>query len=681
MVRCADYRWLFPGRRYTLPRLAFLGALFAISAATCFVHAQVPQSIEPDAASAKKPKHTNRLAQETSPYLLQHAHNPVNWLPWGPEALAQAKKENKLIFLSIGYSSCHWCHVMERETFVDEEIAAWLNDHVICIKVDREERPDIDDIYMTSLQVYYAAIGAGGSGGWPLSMFLTPDARPFFGGTYFPARDGDREGISGFFTIAQKVQEIWEKEPEKIRRDAETLTGLVKAQREAQPAALTALDANLVSRVQQELAEQYDPKYGGFGYSRFNPLQPKFPEPSNLVFLLHRARDESLEEATRQEARDILVTTLDRMARGGIRDHLGGGFHRYSVDRFWRIPHFEKMLYDNGQLASVYTEAHLLTGRDDFRRVVEELLDWTLREMAAPEGGFYAARDADSEGEEGKFYRWTPEEIQKHVAPAEYELFAAVYGLEEKPNFEDEFHVPQLVAPLSELAAARNMTEAELENRLAPIRKKLLTVRDTRIQPLTDTKILTSWNGLMIRGLADAGRGLKNDRYLDAAKKAAQFVLAKLQTEEGRLWRTYSNGQARLNAYLDDYAFLVDGLLALHRATGEQEWLTAADRLTQKQLDLFLDERGGFYFTSDDHESLLARGKNPSDGALPAGATVTVGNLLFLARELDKPAYRETAEQAARVAATHLDRSPAIAPRMAANIAELLSLTEAKPDR
>lgn len=656
-----------------------VGAWAALIGLTTIALAQ--RSPQPKATDAARPKHTNRLAQETSPYLLQHAHNPVQWLPWGPEALARAKKENKLIFLSIGYSSCHWCHVMERETFMDEEIAAWLNERFVCIKVDREERPDIDDLYMTSLQVYYRATGAGGSGGWPLSMFLTPDARPFFGGTYFPARDGDREGITGFFTIAQKVHAIWEKEPEKILRDAETLTGLVKAHIESQPVSLTPLNAALVARVQQELAEQYDPKYGGFGYNPLNPWQPKFPEPSNLFFLLRRAQDELLEQATRQEARDMLVGTLDRMARGGIRDHLGGGFHRYSVDRFWRIPHFEKMLYDNGQLASVYTEAYLLTGRDDFRRVVVELLDWALREMASPEGGFYAARDADSEGEEGKFYRWTKEEVQQLLSAEEAQLFAAVYGLDEAPNFEDQFYVPQLPTPLAELAAERRQTEAELEARLAPIRQKLLAARNARVQPLTDTKILTSWNGLMIRGLADAGRGLDNQRYLDAARKAAQFVLGKLQTEDGRLRRTYSNGQARLNAYLDDYAFLVDGLLALHRATGEPTWLKAADRLTQKQLDLFLDTRGGFYFTSNDHESLLARGKNPADGALPSGSTVTVGNLLYLAEKLDKPAYREAAERAARVAAAHLDRSPTLAPRMAANIVDLLSLTNAKPDQ
>jgi uncharacterized protein YyaL (SSP411 family) len=646
-------------------------ALLMMAVLVGALHAQPPRDED-----APKPKHTNLLARETSPYLLQHAHNPVDWRPWSPESLAKAKAEDKLIFLSIGYSSCHWCHVMERETFEDEEIAAWLNERFVCIKVDREERPDIDSIYMTSLQVYNAATGAGGGGGWPLSMFLTPDARPFFGGTYFPARDGDREGIPGFFTIAKKIHEVWEKEPEKIRRDGETLTRMLKSHMESAPALLTPLDEKLVAAVQEELAEQIDPKYGGFGYDRLNPFQPKFPEPSNLFFLLARARDDSVEESARQQAREMLVTTLDRMARGGIRDHLGGGFHRYSVDRFWRIPHFEKMLYDNGQLASVYTEAYLLTGREDFRRVSEELLEFVFRELTSPEGAFYAALDADSEGEEGKFYRWEIEEVKKLLSPQEYELFAAVYGQEGEPNFEEEYYVPQLSQPLAETAEARNVSEAELEARLAPIRKKLLDARNGRIRPMTDTKVLAAWNGLMIRGFADAGRILKNDRYTDAARRAARFVLDRMQTNEGRLLSTYGQGEAKLNAYLDDYAFLGDGLIALHQATGEEEWLEAADRLTQKQIDLFLDESGGFYFTSDDHESLLARGKNPADGALPAGASVSVGNLLYLSKQLDKPEYLDIARQAARSTAANFERSPALAPRMALHITSFMNPAE-----
>jgi uncharacterized protein YyaL (SSP411 family) len=621
----------------------------------------------------------NRLSQETSPYLLQHAHNPVDWRPWGPEALAEAKRENKLIFLSVGYSSCHWCHVMERETFVDEEIAAWLNERFICIKVDREERPDVDDVYMTALQLYNAATGSGRGGGWPMSMFLTPDAQPFFGGTYYPARDGDREGVPGFFTVAKKIYEVWEKEPDKITRDGQTLSRMVKEHLESQPASLTPLSPELVASVQAGLAEQYDPKYGGFGFSRFNPLQPKFPEPANLFYLLHRAQDSKLEEAARREAREMLVTTLDRMARGGIWDHLGGGFHRYSIDRFWRIPHFEKMLYDNAQVASIYTEAYLLTGREDFRRVVDELLGFVLREMTAPEGAFYAALDADSEGEEGKFYRWTREEVEKLLTPAEYQAFASAYGLNDPPNFEDEFYVPQLASSWAELAAMNNQTEAELTAQLAPLRQKLLEARGQRPRPGTDTKILTSWNGLMIRGLADAGHGLKNDQYLEAARRAARFVLEHLQTKEGRLLRTYSEGQAKLNAYLDDYAFLVEGLLALHRATGEAEWLDAADKLTKKQIELFADERGGFYFTSDDHESLLARGKNPADGALPAGNTVAVGNLLYLAEHRNTPEYATLARNTASATAAHVERSPTLAPRMAAYMAKMLSLTDKAP--
>ena len=621
---------------------------------------------EPNARAA--PKHTNRLAKETSPYLLQHAHNPVDWHPWGEAALAKAKQEGKLIFLSVGYSSCHWCHVMERESFHDEEIAAFLNKHFVCIKVDREERPDIDSIYMTALSVYHQLAGEARGGGWPLSMFLTPEADPFVGGTYFPARDGDRPGSPGFLTIVTKVQEIWAKSPDKIREDAKTVARFTKAEMEGRKSpALVALDESLVAPVLDALEEQYDPKYGGFGYGP-NPRQPKFPEPSNLVFLLDRVQRERSEKA-----REMLLGTLTWMSLGGIRDHLGGGFHRYSVDRYWQIPHFEKMLYDNAQLAGVYAEAHVISGREDLARISREICDFLLREMADPAGGFVTAFDADSEGEEGKYYRWDKSEVQKLLSAEEFALFASVYGLDGDPNFEEKFYVPQLVKPLAEIAAEKKLTEAELEKQLVPIRQKLLAVRAKRVPPLVDTKLLAADNGLVIGGLADAGRILKEPRYIAAAEKAARFVLAKLRDSSGRLKRTFSGGEARLNGYVSDYAFVADGLIRLHAATGDKKWLTAADELTAKQIELFADkEGGGFFFTSTDHEALLARGKELVDTAVPSSNSVSADNLIRLAVLQNKTDYLPRAAKTILAAAARMQSSPSSCPRMAAAVPALL---------
>ena len=626
------------------------------------------------AAEPKKETPKNRLAKETSPYLLLHAHNPVDWFPWGEEALAKAKQENKLIFLSIGYSSCHWCHVMERESFLDDEIAAFLNKHYVCIKVDREERPDVDTIYMTSLRVFNQLTRSGRGGGWPLSMVLTPDAEPFYGGTYFPARDGDRGATTGFITIMRRIQEVWEADAEKIKEDSKTITKFVKAELENQrPAVLAKLDAMLLDGVQTALNDQFDAKFGGFGFVEADPRRPKFPEPSNLLFVLDRVR--RLRAAGQDDAEPLgqLVTSLERMSMGGIRDHLGGGFHRYSVDRFWHIPHFEKMLYDNGQLATIYTEAFLLTEREDFRRVVDELLTFVLRELTDERGGFYSALDAESEGDEGKFYRWEKDELEKLLTKDEFAVFAAAYGIQDEPNFDEKYFVPQFAKPFADIAAAHKTNDTALEKQLAPIRTKLLAARATRPRPLTDTKVLTSWNGLMIRGFSDAGRGLKNPRYIAAATKAADFALTQLRAPDGRLRRTFGQGEAKLNAYVDDYAFLVDGLIALHKATGEEKWLRAADELTAKQIELFWDERrGGCFFTSGDHESLLARAKDFTDGAEPSGNSVSADNLVYLARALKKPDYRKQAEQTIHSASSLLQNAPSAVPRLAVALAALL---------
>ena len=611
----------------------------------------------------------NELADETSPYLLMHANNPVDWRPWNEQTLALARSENKPIFLSIGYSSCHWCHVMERESFLDEEIAALLNQNFICIKVDREERPDVDAIYMESLQVLNQLMKNGRGGGWPLSMFLTPDAKPFFGGTYFPARVGDRGSTVGFLTILEKITDAWKNQRDRVLQDADVITKLTQRTLAGQvPEGDAKLDPAWTDLTQQGLQQSFDPAYGGFRFAVENPRIPKFPEPSNLFFLV----DQLQRDPKNTEAETMLVTTCERMLMGGIYDHLGGGFHRYSVDRFWKIPHFEKMLYDNGQLATVYSEAYALTGRADFKRVVEGILAYTDREMKDESGAFYSALDAESEDEEGKFYRWGRAEIQDILTDDQYRLFAQVYGIDQEPNFEEKYYAPQLSLNWSETAQQLLMTEAELEEALVPIRQKLFDVRAKRSRPLTDNKILASWNGLMIRGYADAGRVFNNPAYIDTAAEAANFILAEMVDEEGRLIRTITNGQGKLNAYLEDYACLIDGLLALHRSTDDPRWIEAADKIQRKQDELFWDEaRGGYFYTSADHETLLVRTKKQVDGAMPSGNSVAAGNLLYLADQLESPTYYERARRCVLAAFPIIESFPAATPRLMITAGEL----------
>ena len=605
----------------------------------------------------------NRLGSESSPYLRMHAKNPVHWFPWGPEALAKAKKENKVIFLSIGYSSCYWCHVMERESFEDEEIAKFLNENFVCVKVDREERPDLDSIYMLAVQL------VTGRGGWPMSVFLTPDTKPFFGGTYFPARNGDRPGATGFLELATNINDVWKTKEKDLRASSDQLTEAIVANLDmrADPAAeKVELDASLIAGVQNSLLQQFDPQYGGFGFDPGQPTRPKFPEPSNLLFLLHQAR------AGDAKALQMVELSLQKMHNGGIWDHVGGGFHRYSVDRFWYIPHFEKMLYDNGQLAVIYTQAYELTKKEEYKRVVERMLDWVVREMRDEKGAFYSALDAESEKIEGKFYRWEQAEVQELLGD-NYKQYASIYGLELDPNFEHRFYVPQLAKPLAETATKLGTTEAGLWAKLKPMHAAMLAARDKRPRPLTDTKILASWNGLMIRGLADAGRVFDRPDYIKAAAEAANFILSEMRTANGRLYRTYTDGEAKLNAYLDDYAFLCDGLIALNKATKEKGWLDNAVELTDVQMRLFYDaERGGFYFTSNDHESLIARGKIPTDGAQPAGNSVATQNLVYLAAALDNEKYSAAAQKTLETAAPVMQKSPRVAPRMTLGLAEFM---------
>jgi uncharacterized protein YyaL (SSP411 family) len=650
---------------------------------------------------AKNPaRAANRLAKETSPYLLLHAHNPVDWYPWGPEALARAKAENKPIFLSVGYSSCYWCHVMERESFVDPEIAKVLNANFVCIKVDREERPDVDQVYMAALQAF-------GPGGWPMSVFLTPDGRPFFAGTYFPPRD--RAGVSGFLTIVKAVAKAWNEQRPAIEKTAVAATDAVRRRlKAASGARKLELSQDWAEAGLKQLAEQFDPEYGGFGFRPDNPRRPKFPQEADLAFLLDRhqhprqqggngsekpgspeaspavgprarARDADV-NAEAPEPLQMVLVTLDHMARGGIRDHLGGGYHRYATDRFWTVPHFEKMLYDNAQLASLHLLAYELTRDSRWRDEADATFAFIASKMTAPEGGFFSAFDAETNGEEGAYYVWTRDQVRAALGDArDSEVFCEAYGLNLEPNFEGGRHVLHEPRPRAELARALKTTPAELEARLAPLRVRLLGAREKRPAPLCDDKILTGWNGLMIAAYADGYRILKDPRYREAAEKAASFILSRLRLPDGRLLRTYRQGKAKLPAYLEDYAFLIQGLVKLHAATEDPRWLREAVGLTDRMLTDFEDtEEGGFYFTSDSHESLLARAKDPFDSALPSGNSMAILDLLALARSAGNPAYREHAGKALAAFSAVLAESPAAMPL---GLVGLRQYFETTPDR
>jgi uncharacterized protein YyaL (SSP411 family) len=612
----------------------------------------------------------NRLARETSPYLLLHAHNPVDWYPWGPEALAKARAESKPIFLSIGYSSCYWCHVMERESFVDPEIARALNASFVCIKVDREERPDVDQVYMAALQAFRP-------GGWPMSLFLTPDGRPFFGGTYFPPKD--REGSAGFLTIVTAVAKAWTKQRAEIDKTATEVTEAVRTRlRASSKERKVPLNPEAAVEAARQLADQFDPQYGGFGYNPANPRRPKFPQPVDLLFLLKANRV----GAKTPPATDLLAMvekTLDQMARGGIRDHLGGGYHRYATDRFWRVPHFEKMLYDNAQLASVHLEAFEITHDPRWRDEAIATFAWIERKMTAPEGGFFSALDAETHAEEGAYYVWTRAEATSLLGegPAA-ERFAAVYGLAGEPNFEGARYVLHEPLTRAEQARALKTTPETLESQLGPLRSRLLNARDKRPTPLCDDKVLTGWNGLMIAAYADGYRVLKVDRYRQAAEKAANFLLDKLRLPDGRLLRTYRQGQAKLAAYLEDYAFLAHGLLRLHAATGDRRWLQDARTLVDRMIADFEDRaEGGFFFTAEGHETLLARAKDPFDNALPSGNSMAILDLMALYAATGETSYRDHAGKALDAFSASLTQTPAAMPMIVVGLGQYL---DSRPD-
>jgi uncharacterized protein YyaL (SSP411 family) len=551
---------------------------------------------------------TNALARETSPYLLQHAHNPVNWHPWGPDAFERARAENKPIFLSVGYSSCHWCHVMERESFENEAVAGILNAHFVSIKVDREERPDVDEIYMTAVQIVTQ------HGGWPMSVFMTADGKPFFGGTYFPP--DDRYGRMGFISLLERISEIWRTRPDDVMKDAENLTATVRDHlARARIPAEGALDNALLRRSIEQIFDGFDNVRGGFG------SRPKFPPNNALPLLLH------LRETSGPSARlDAMNTlTLDQMAMGGLHDHLAGGFHRYSTDERWLLPHFEKMLYDNALLSRSYAQAGALYNNAEYSRVARGVYDWVLREMTSPEGGFYSTLDADSEGHEGKFYVWSKTEIEQILGQDSAE-FCKIFNILADGNFKEEstgqdtgLNIPHLTLPWSDHARRLNLPESELRAQADKWKATLLAERIKRVWPGLDDKILTAWNALMISSLACGARWLKEPRYQAAAVKAAEFLLANLR-QNGRWLATHRNGQSKLAAYLDDHAFLAVAFLDLYETTGEARWKAEAIAMAGLMDRHFSDPHGdGYFFTADDHERLLARTKDPVDKAIPSG--------------------------------------------------------------
>jgi uncharacterized protein YyaL (SSP411 family) len=599
-----------------------------------------------------EPKYTNRLINETSPYLRQHAHNPVDWYAWGEEALAEARAKDKPIFLSIGYSACHWCHVMERESFEHEPTAELMNELFVNIKVDREERPDLDSIYMDAVQAMT------GQGGWPMSVFLTPDGKPFYGGTYFPPQP--RYGMPSFQQVLRSVAEAYRERRDQVEGQAERLTAMLRRAGQLESQA-TDLGVETLDEAVQQLHQYFDDQNGGFG------SQPKFPQPMTLEFILTQyLRTHDLDTLYMTEL------TLGQMAWGGIYDQLGGGFHRYSVDAYWLVPHFEKMLYDNAQLLLVYLHAWQLNNVPLYKRVIDETVDYVLREMTAPEGGFYATQDADSEGEEGKFFVWTPDEIEAILDSDAAKIFEMHYGVTARGNFEGK-NILHVRRPIENVAQELNLTPQQVEQSLAESRAKLFAEREKRAKPARDEKILVEWNGLMIHALAEVGVVFGRSDALNAAIAAADFILKNMSQPDGKLYRSYKDGQARLNAYLEDYAAFARSLVALYEATFDLRWLGEASRLTKVIFEQFHDaERGGFYQTGVDHETLVARRKDYIDNAVPSGNSLTVELLLRLAVLVDNEQYRREATRILLTLKDALGQQPTAFGRMLTALHTLL---------
>jgi hypothetical protein len=573
----------------------------------------------------KEQKYTNRLIHETSPYLLQHAHNPVDWYSWGDEVLARAKKEDKPILLSIGYSSCHWCHVMENESFEDEAIAKIMNERFVNIKVDREERPDLDELYMNAVQVMT------GSGGWPMTVFLTPDLVPFHAGTYFPPED--RGGMPGFPKILVVVSDYYRNHREEVGKMETQMKNALHQMVEIIPSQET-IDEKILAKAFETFEGQFDSNYGGFGKA------PKFPSSMALSFLLRYWKRTGSKEALR-----MVEVSLEKMANGGIYDHLGGGFHRYSVDERWLIPHFEKMLYDNALLSRTYFEAYQATGEERYRRVAEEVFRYVIRGMKSPEGGFYSTQNADSEGEEGKFYVWSRDQIKEVLGKEKGTPFCGYYGVTPQGNFEGETSVLNIASTMEKISELYGISIPELEEVLEEGRQKLYAEREKRIRPDRDEKILTSWNGLMISSFVDGFKVTENERYIEEAKKAARFILEEMR-KDGHLMRVFHQGKSHVKGYSEDYAFFIQALIDLYEATFEIDWLKEADDLNRRMIHQFWDERnGGFFFTGKENEPLIARSKNPYDNVIPSSNSVALFNLIRLGYLTGEESLKQKAEQ------------------------------------
>ena len=581
--------------------------------------------------------HTNRLIHESSPYLQQHAHNPVDWYPWGAEAFEKARREDKPLLLSIGYSACHWCHVMEHESFEDAETARLMNEHFVSIKVDREERPDVDHIYMTAVQMMT------GRGGWPLTMFLTPDGKPFYGGTYFPPED--RHGLPSFRRVLLGVAQAYRERPDDVQKTVtQLMAGLARADA---PSPLTQIpEASVVLEAAAQLSQAYDERYGGIGQA------PKFPNAAVFELFLR-----SSSASGDRRYLDMVLHTLRQMARGGIYDQLGGGFHRYSVDQRWLVPHFEKMLYDNAQLVPLYVAAYQLTGDDFFATVARETLDYVIREMRDPAGGFYSTQDADSEGEEGKFFLWDEAEVRQILGEEIADIACRYWDITDAGNFEQR-NILHVTLEIEQLAKLFRRDVDDVRHLLADARAKLFAARERRIKPGRDEKILTAWNALMISAFAKAAEVFDDERYRRVATDAVCFIQSTLQKGD-RLLSTYKDGVARLNGYLDDYAFFVAALVDVFEAVQDRQLLGAAAHLTDSMLAHFWDpEAGGFFFTSDDHEALIVRSKPGFDGSIPSGNSVAVHDLLRLYHYTGQGTYRERAEAALRLFAGAMREQP-----------------------